>query len=139
MLSGSEAAGMSAGQAQLLAMARALVRDPDVVVLDEASSRIDPATQRQIAAATAELLHQRTSIVIAHRLETLFVCDDIAVIERGRIVEHGDQKTLRADPSSRFARLLAAAQTLNESDDAALELDELLGDEPVPMTSVGLQ
>lgn len=108
LLSRQGGAGLSAGEAQLLALARALVRRPDVVVLDEATSRIDPETQEKIAAATAKLLRGRTSIIIAHRLETLSVCDEIAVLESGRVVEHGNRLALLADPSSRFARLWRA-------------------------------
>lgn len=110
ILSRRGGAGLSAGEAQLLALARALVRDPHVVVLDEATSRIDPITQERIAGATKRLLKNRTSIVIAHRLETLSVCDDIAVLENGRIVESGDRIALANDPSSRFARLLASGK-----------------------------
>jgi ATP-binding cassette, subfamily B, bacterial len=124
LLAGSVGAGMSAGQAQLLSLARALVREPDVVVLDEATSRIDPLTQQRIAAATAELLRGRSSIVIAHRLETLAMCDDIAIIERGVVIERGPQTTLTADPSSRFSQLLRAAQVV--SGDGSL--DELLAE-----------
>jgi ATP-binding cassette, subfamily B, bacterial len=100
-------AGLSAGQAQLLAMARALLHRPDVVVLDEATSRVDPETQRAIAQATATLVRGRTCLMIAHRLETLEVCDDIAVMADGRLVEHGPRVELAADPSSRYAQLLA--------------------------------
>jgi ATP-binding cassette, subfamily B, bacterial len=101
-------AGLSAGESQLLAFARALVRHPDIVVVDEATSRIDPITQERIAQATVKLLRNRTSIVIAHRLETLMVCDHIAVIENGEIVEFGDRESLIANPESRFATLLEA-------------------------------
>jgi ATP-binding cassette, subfamily B, bacterial len=101
-------AGLSAGEAQLLAFARALVRRPDIVIVDEATSRIDPITQERIAEATVKLLKNRTSIVIAHRLETLMVCDHIAVIEDGEIVEHGARESLVENPESRFAMLLQA-------------------------------
>jgi ATP-binding cassette, subfamily B, bacterial len=106
--------GLSAGQAQLLSVARALLRDPDVVVLDEATSRIDPATQEAIGAAMQQLLHGRTAIVIAHRLATLDLCDDIAVLANGELVEHGSRVALAADSTSRYAQLRAAGDSAEE-------------------------
>jgi ATP-binding cassette, subfamily B, bacterial len=106
--------GLSAGQAQLLSVARALLRDPDVVVLDEATSRIDPATQEAIGAAMQQLLHGRTAIVIAHRLATLDLCDDIAVLANGELVENGSRVALAADPTSRYAQLRAAGDSAEE-------------------------
>ena len=105
----SEGAGMSAGEAQLLAFARVFLRDPRVVVLDEASSRIDPGTERLIERAVDRLVEGRTVIVIAHRLSTLDRCDEVMVLEQGRIVEHGERGRLAADPASRFRRMLALA------------------------------
>lgn len=106
--------GLSSGEAQLLALSRALLRDPSVVVLDEATSRIDPGTQEAIAAAMRELVRGRTALVIAHRLETLEVCDDIAVLADGRLVEHGRRIDLAADSNSNYARLLAAGRDAAE-------------------------
>ena len=97
--------GLSSGQAQLLSVARALLRNPSIVVLDEATSRVDPATQAAIGSALARLVKDRTSIVIAHRLETLDRCDEIMVLEHGKVVEHGERTTLAADPMSRYAQL----------------------------------
>jgi ATP-binding cassette, subfamily B, bacterial len=104
------AQGLSAGEGQLVAFARAFLADPDVVVLDEASSRLDPFTEVRIAAATQGLLDGRTAVVIAHRLETLAEVDEIAVLENGRVVEHGDRDRLAADADSRYARLLRTAE-----------------------------
>ena len=101
-----EGTSMSAGEAQLLAFARVFLRDPGVVVLDEASSRIDPGTERLIERAVDRLSAGRTMIVIAHRLATLDRCDDILLLEQGRIVEHGERARLAADPGSRFHQLL---------------------------------
>ncbi len=99
--------GLSSGEAQLLALARALLRQPDVIILDEATSRVDPVTQLAIAAATERLTRGRTALVIAHRLETLDHCDDIAVLRDGRLVEHGTRQALAQDPSSIYSQLRA--------------------------------
>ena len=88
-----------------MSLARALFRKPDVVILDEATSRVDPVTQARIGEAIRRMLQGRTGIVIAHRLETLDVCDDIAVLADGRLVEFGDRLVLSAEPSSRYAAL----------------------------------
>lgn len=101
---------ISAGQAQLLAFARALLADPGLVVLDEASSRLDPATERHLGHSTARLLTGRTGVLIAHRLESLSQVDRIAVLSGGRVVEHGTREELLADPASRFARMLAGVR-----------------------------
>lgn len=98
--------GLSAGQAQLLAFARVFLADPGLVILDEASSRLDPATERLIDRAVARLLANRTSIVIAHRLATVQRADEILILEGGRVLEAGDRAALAADPSSHFHRLL---------------------------------
>lgn len=98
--------GLSAGEAQLLAFTRIFLRDPGVVVLDEPSSRLDPATERLLESAMAELLAERTGIIIAHRLATVQRADEIMILENGRIAEHGERKRLAADETSRFHRLL---------------------------------
>jgi ABC-type multidrug transport system fused ATPase/permease subunit len=106
---GTAGTGMSAGEAQLLALSRVFLADPEVVVLDEPSSRLDPATEKLVEAATARLLAGRTAIVIAHRLTALATVDDIAVLEDGRVVEHGPRASLANDPTSAFSRLLDPA------------------------------
>jgi ABC-type multidrug transport system fused ATPase/permease subunit len=106
---GAGGAGLSAGEAQLLALARVWLRDPDLVVLDEATARVDPDTERRLEEAVIELMRGRTTLVIAHRLSTLQSVDEIVVFDGGRIVEHGDRVDLVGDDASRFARLLAIA------------------------------
>ncbi len=103
----SGSGGLSAGQAQLLAFTRIFLEDPGVVVLDEASSRLDPATEALIERAVDHLLEGRTGIVIAHRLGTVTRADDILILDDGRVVEFGERSTLAADPDSRFSDLLA--------------------------------
>jgi ATP-binding cassette, subfamily B, bacterial len=105
----SQAGGVSAGEAQLLAFARAFLTDPGLVVLDEASSRLDPATELHIEEAVDRLLTHRTGVLIAHRLSSLSRVDQIAVVDDGRVVEYGRREELAADPTSRFSQLLDAA------------------------------
>jgi ABC-type multidrug transport system fused ATPase/permease subunit len=99
---------LSAGEAQLLAFVRVFLKDPGLVILDEASSRLDPATEMLLERATDRLLHKRSAIVVAHRLRTVQRADLIMVLERGRIAEFGPREALAADPASRFSHLLQA-------------------------------
>lgn len=98
--------GLSAGEAQLLAFARVFLADPGLVILDEASSRLDPATEALVEQAVSRLLAGRTGIIIAHRLATVQRADTILILEDGKMLEHGERAQLAADPSSRFATLL---------------------------------
>ena len=85
---------LSAGQRQLLSFARALAFDPEILVLDEATSRIDTETEQLIQDATAKLMSDRTSIVIAHRLSTIRNADQILVLHRGEVRERGRHEEL---------------------------------------------
>jgi len=107
---GAGGQGLSAGEQQLLAFARVFLQDPGVVILDEPSSRLDPVTEMLLATATERLYAGRTVVIIAHRLETVRLADEIMVVEAGRIVEHGPRQTLAADPSTRYATLLATGR-----------------------------
>ncbi|HEX4213850.1 MAG TPA: ABC transporter ATP-binding protein [Candidatus Dormibacteraeota bacterium] len=100
--------GLSAGEEQLIALARVFAADPGLIVLDEPSSRLDPISEARLQAATARLLRGRTAIVIAHRLSTLATVDEVAVLEGGNLVEHGPRGDLIGDAESRFAGMLAA-------------------------------
>ncbi len=106
----SGGSGLSAGEAQLLAFMRIFLEDPGLVILDEASSRLDPATEHLLERAVDRLLHPaaggRTAIVVAHRLATVHRADRILILEDGEVVEYGERVALAADPASRFARLL---------------------------------
>ncbi|MBP7689591.1 MAG: ATP-binding cassette domain-containing protein, partial [Thermoflexales bacterium] len=98
--------GLSAGEAQLLTCARLFLRDPGLVIMDEASARLDPATEHLIEAAIDRLLTGRTGIIIAHRLKTVLRADRILILEDGCIVEEGERAALQRDPQSRFYQLL---------------------------------
>jgi ABC-type multidrug transport system fused ATPase/permease subunit len=100
--------GLSAGEAQLLAFTRVFLKDPGLVILDEASSRLDPATEQLIERAVDRLLAGRTGLIIAHRLATVHRADQIMILEAGRVREYGDYARLAADPASRFYGLLQA-------------------------------
>ena len=104
----SGSGGLSAGEAQLLAFTRIFLKDPGLVILDEASSRLDPATEQLIERAVDKLLTNRTGIIIAHRLATVTRADDILILEGGRVVEFGERLALAADPNSRFSGFLRA-------------------------------
>ncbi len=108
-LSGDDS-NLSAGEAQLLAFARVFLADPGLIILDEASSRLDPATEQRIEAALDRLLTgahgARTCIIIAHRLTTVQRADEILILDKGSIAEYGARTALAEDPNSRFAQLL---------------------------------
>jgi ABC-type multidrug transport system fused ATPase/permease subunit len=91
---GERGVRLSVGQRQLVSFARALLGDPPILILDEATSSIDPYTELKIKKALAVLLKNRTSLVIAHRLSTVRNADNIIVIDEGRIVEEGNHKEL---------------------------------------------
>jgi ABC-type multidrug transport system fused ATPase/permease subunit len=114
-LLGAGGTGLSAGEAQLLALARVWLRAPDIVVLDEATARVDPDTETLLEAAVAKLTEGRTTLIIAHRLSTLRHVDEIVVLDHGRVIEHGDRTDLADDLESRYRHLLDLAH-----DDAAV-------------------
>ncbi|WP_432904620.1 ATP-binding cassette domain-containing protein [Micromonospora matsumotoense] len=95
---------LSAGQEQLVAFARILVRDPHVVVLDEATARLDPVTEVRVREATERLLTDRIGIIIAHRLSSVRRCDEVVVMADGAVLEAGPLHS-----SARFAELLATS------------------------------
>ena len=84
------------GQRQLVALARVLIQDPAIIVLDEATASVDPLTEAQIQEGLDEVLRDRTAIVIAHRLSTIKAADRIVVLRQGEIIEEGDHDALMA-------------------------------------------
>ena len=97
---------LSAGEAQLLAFARVFLKNPGLVILDEASSRLDPATETLMERAVDRLFAERTGVVIAHRLKTVQRADDILILENGCVIEYGPRLALANNITSRFHHLL---------------------------------
>ncbi len=100
-------AGLSAGERQLISIARALLADPRILVLDEATSSIDRPTEVLVERALDRLLRGRTSLVVAHRLATVQRADEILVVEHGRVVQRGSARALLAVDGP-FRRLATA-------------------------------
>ena len=98
-------ANLSMGQRQLISFVRALVVDPDILILDEATSSIDTETEEVIQYAIEKLISKRTSIIIAHRLSTIRNADYIMVMEKGRIIEFGNHQSLMEAPEGKYREL----------------------------------
>jgi ATP-binding cassette subfamily B protein len=104
---GPSGAGLSAGEAQLLTFVRVFLKQPSLIVLDEASARLDPHSERLMEQAVDRLLAGQTAIIIAHRLSTIERADQILILDQGQIIEYGPRQALERDPSSHYARLIA--------------------------------
>jgi ATP-binding cassette subfamily B protein len=102
---GKNGARLSAGQRQLIALARAVLADPAVLILDEASSSLDAPTERLVQRALKTVLAGRTALIIAHRLSTVGIADRVLVLDQGRIVEDGTPQALIAADAGEFANL----------------------------------
>ncbi|MEM7531206.1 MAG: ABC transporter ATP-binding protein [Chloroflexota bacterium] len=113
---GQQSEYLSAGEAQLLALVRVFLADPALVLLDEASSRLDPITERHIEDALNRLLMNRTAIIIAHRLSTVERADTIMILDKGQVIEYGERTDLAISPTSKFAYLLQVGLDALEED-----------------------
>ncbi len=100
--------GVSAGEAQLLAFIRAFIKKPQVVILDEVTSKLDLETESKIQIAINKLLEDKIGIIIAHRMQTINEVDEIIILEDGEIIECGVANNLRQDLTSEFYRLLSS-------------------------------
>jgi ABC-type multidrug transport system fused ATPase/permease subunit len=105
---GERGEALSVGERQLVALARAYVADPDLLVLDEATSAVDPATEVRLQRALDAVTRGRTTVAIAHRLSTAEAADEVIVVDRSRIVQRGRHTDLVADPDSIYGRLHAS-------------------------------
>jgi len=126
-LLGAGGTKLSAGEEQLVSFARLLVRDVHLVILDEATARMDPVTERRVIRASNNLLAGRTGVIIAHRLSTIERADLVAVLDRGAVVEFGPTAELAAG-NSHYRALLDAAATAEQG--SALD-DDVTVDEPM--------
>jgi ATP-binding cassette subfamily C protein CydD len=112
---GERGAGLSGGQIQRIALARAFLRDAPLVILDEATANLDPRSERLVQEGIDELAQGRTLLVVAHRLATVCRADQILVLDRGRVAESGTHETLLA-AGGIYARMIAAAGRVEEGD-----------------------
>lgn len=118
-LVGERGVRLSGGQAQRISIARALLADPQILILDEATSNLDSESEQLIQASMGELLADRTTFVIAHRLSTVVSADLIVVIEHGRITETGSHAELMAHDSRYRAMVERQQRGLAEETEAA--------------------
>jgi ABC-type multidrug transport system fused ATPase/permease subunit len=102
---GERGESLSVGERQLVALVRAYVADPDLLVLDEATSAVDPATEVRLQRALDAVTRGRTTVIIAHRLSTAEGADEVVVVDRGRVVQRGPHATLVTEAGSVYARL----------------------------------
>jgi ABC-type multidrug transport system fused ATPase/permease subunit len=105
---GERGEALSVGERQLVALVRAYVADPDLLVLDEATSAVDPATEVRLQRALDTVTRGRTTVAIAHRLSTAEAADEVIVVDAGRVVQRGPHAELVGDTGSIYANLYAS-------------------------------
>jgi ATP-binding cassette subfamily B protein len=110
---GEHGYSLSGGQRQRIAIARAVLADPRILILDDATSSVDPTKEHEIRAALAEVMHGRTTIIIAHRPATIALADRVVLIDGGRIIADGTHDGL-LESSAEYREVLARAAVEDE-------------------------
>lgn len=113
---------LSGGEKQRVALARAFLKAPAILLCDEATSALDSTTEAEILSALKSLANNRTSIFVAHRLTTAMQCDEIIVLENGKVVEQGPHEALLMK-AGRYAQLWTQQNTTVDATDSAIKLE----------------
>ncbi|KAL5149236.1 ABC transporter B family member 11 [Glycine soja] len=121
---GEHATQLSGGQKQRIAIARVILKDPRILLLDEATSALDAESERVVQETLDKIMINRTTVIVAHRLNTIRNADTIAVIHQGRVVENGKHAELIKDPDGAYSRLIKL-QEINRQSDGANDSDQL--------------